>query len=165
MTVQEFFVSIFRRIKKWTVQFYRWAWPYWLKVKLFVKPYYDKVITYFQTHPKARKAAYIFGPPFFLFVILLFVVWIETPWSSDLRNIRNQVASEVYSADSVLLGRYYIQDRTEVEYEDIAPAVFEALIATEDARFYQHEGVDYRSLGRVIIKSIIQQDESSGGDK
>lgn len=96
-------------------------------------------------------------------LLLLFVVWLETPWNSELRNIRNQVASEVYSADSVLLGRYYIQDRTEVQYTEIAPAVFQALIATEDARFYQHEGVDYRSLGRVIVKSIIQQDESSGG--
>lgn len=163
MTFQEFFKSIFRKIKGWAVRFYRWAWPYWLKVKPYIKPYYDRVVRYFQTHPKARKAAYILGPPFFLFLILLFVVWIETPWSSDLRNIRNQVASEVYSADSVLLGRYYIEDRTEVEYNDIAPAVFEALIATEDARFYEHEGVDYRSLGRVIVKSIIQQDESSGG--
>lgn len=159
MTPQEFFVNIFRSIKKWAVQFYRWAWPYWLKVK----PYYDKVAAFFQAHPKIRKASYILSPLFLLFVILLLVVWIETPWSSELRNIRNQVASEVYSADSVLLGRYYIQDRTEVEYEAIAPAVMEALIATEDARFYQHEGVDYRSLGRVIVKSIIQQDESSGG--
>lgn len=163
MAFQEFIVNVFRKIKKWAVQLYRWAWQYWLKVKPYSKPYYDKVVAYFQTHPRARKAAYILGPPFLLFVLLLFVVWIETPWSSELRNIRNQVASEVYSADSVLLGRYYIQDRTEVEYKNIAPAVIEALVATEDARFYEHEGVDYRSLGRVIVKSIIQQDESSGG--
>lgn len=163
MTLRGFFEGIFRTIKKWAVNFYRWAWPYWLKVQPYVKPYYDRVVRYFQTHPRMRKAAYILGPPFFLFFILLFVVWIETPWNSELRNIRNQVASEVYSADSVLLGRYYIQDRTEVGHDEIAPAVFDALIATEDARFYQHEGVDYRSLGRVIVKSIIQQDESSGG--
>ena len=91
------------------------------------------------------------------------VVWIETPSNRELRNIKNQVASEVFSADSVLLGRYYTQDRTEVRYEDIAPVVFDALLATEDIRFYQHEGVDYISLGRVLVKSIIQQDESSGG--
>lgn len=163
MTLRRFFEIIFRTIKKWAIGFYRWAWPYWLKIQPYVKPYYDKVVRYFQTHPRARKAAYILGPPFFLLFILLFVVWIETPWNSELRRIRNQVASEVYSADSVLLGRYYIQDRTEVAHSDIAPAVFDALIATEDARFYQHEGVDYRSLGRVIVKSIIQQDESSGG--
>lgn len=110
-----------------------------------------------------RWTAIIVGPPLFFLGLLLFVVWIETPWNSELRNVRNQVASEVYSADSVLLGRYYIQDRTEVEYEEIAPAVLDALVATEDVRFYDHAGVDYRSLGRVIVKSIIQQDESSGG--
>lgn len=163
MTLQEFFIGIFRKIKKWAVGLYQWAWPYWLKVRPYIKSYYARAAAYFQAHPGARKAAYILGPPFLLFIILLFVVWIETPSKRELRNIRNQVASEVYSADSVLLGRYYIQDRTEVKYEDIAPAVIESLIATEDARFYEHEGVDYRSLGRVIVKSIIQQDESSGG--
>jgi|APTNR8051073442_1049403.scaffolds.fasta_scaffold00003_389 penicillin-binding protein 1A len=137
----------------------RWLWPYWLKVK----PWYDRLALYFRTHPRARKTAIILGPPFGVLFLILFTVWIETPWNSELRRIRNQVASEVYSADSVMLGRFYLQDRTEVEYKDIAPAVVEALVATEDARFYQHGGVDYRSLGRVIVKSIIQQDESAGG--
>lgn len=100
--------------------------------------------------------------PLTLFHILI-AVWIETPSNFELRNIQNQVASEVYSADSVLLGRYFIQNRTEVKFEDIAPAVIEALIATEDVRFYEHSGIDYTSVGRVLIKSIIFQDESSGG--
>ncbi len=124
---------------------------------------YDALALYFRTHPKARKLTLILGPPFVFFLVLLAIVWIETPSNSELRNIQNQVASEVYSADSVLLGRYYTQDRTEVQYEEIAPVVFDALIATEDVRFYQHEGVDYISLGRVLFKSILQQDESSGG--
>jgi penicillin-binding protein 1A len=95
--------------------------------------------------------------------ILYVVVWIETPGTRELKNIQNQVASEIYSADSLLLGRYFLQDRTEIQFQDIAPVVVDALIATEDVRFYQHSGVDWRSLGRVIVKSIIQQDESSGG--
>ncbi len=157
--MQGFFQRIVQSIKRWYAQALNWIWPYWLHVK----PWYDKLIRYFQAHRWARITAYITGPPFAVFVLLLFVVWFETPWNSELRKIRNHVASEVYSADSVLLGRYYIQDRTEVGYHDIAPSVREALVATEDARFYQHEGVDYRSLGRVIVKSIIQQDESAGG--
>ena len=124
---------------------------------------YDRIILYFKNHPKARRWTLILGPPAFLLLLLLMVVWIETPSNRELRNIKNQVASEVFSADSVLLGRYYTQDRTEVRYESIAPVVFDALLATEDIRFYQHEGVDYISLGRVLVKSIIQQDESSGG--
>lgn len=128
-----------------------------------VKPYWDKTVEYLRTHPKARRRLIIFGPPLFFLFLLLLTVWIETPSKRQLRNIQNQVASEVYSADSVLLGRYYLQDRTEVKYNEIAPVVFEALVATEDNRFYEHEGVDFYSLGRVLVKSIFMQDESSGG--
>ncbi len=124
---------------------------------------YERVREYYRTHPRARKWTLILGPPFGAVFLLFLVVWIETPSNKELRNIQNQQASEVYSADSVLLGRYYIQDRTEVKYADISPMVFDALIATEDVRFYEHEGVDFISLGRVLIKSILQQDESSGG--
>jgi penicillin-binding protein 1A len=124
---------------------------------------YRQVISYFKTHRKQRLWALaglmVFSPP----LIFLVIVWIELPTKRALRNIQNQVASEVYSADSVLLGRYYIQDRTEVKYEEIAPVVIDALIATEDIRFYEHSGVDYKSLGRVLVKSIFMQDESSGG--
>jgi penicillin-binding protein 1A len=129
----------------------------------FIKVYYNRVDLYYKTHPRAKKwsiiSAIVFGPPLFL----LLIVWITIPSKSELRNIQNQVASEVYSADSVLLGRYYFQDRTEVKYEEISPIVFNALIATEDARFYDHSGVDFMSLGRVLVKSIFLQDESSGG--
>lgn len=124
---------------------------------------YERVREYFRTHPKVRRLTFILGPPLTCFLLLILVVLIETPGTTELRRIQNQVASEVYSADSVLLGRYYTQDRTEVKYEAIAPAVVDALIATEDIRFYQHEGIDYISLGRVLFKSILQQDESSGG--
>ncbi|NDK57493.1 penicillin-binding protein 1A [Pontibacter fetidus] len=85
------------------------------------------------------------------------------PSRSELKAVQNNTASEVYSADGVLLGRYFIQDRTNVKYNDIAPAAIQALVATEDARFYEHSGVDVRSLGRVIVKSILMQDQSAGG--
>lgn len=157
--MKEYVRRVITILRKWSSQFSEWARPYLLKAK----PWYDKVVLYFQTHPRIRKAAIIISPFLFVVFLVLLTVWIETPWNSDLRNIRNQVASEVYSADSVLLGRYYIQDRTEVEFKDISPAVIDALIATEDIRFYEHHGVDYISLGRVLVKSILQQDESSGG--
>lgn len=118
---------------------------------------------YFKTHPKARKWVMIAGPPAVLFLALVIVVWVETPSRKELQTIQNQVASEVFSADSLLLGRYYIQDRTEVTYENISPEVINALIATEDVRFYEHEGIDFVSLGRVVVKSIFLQDESAGG--
>ncbi len=124
---------------------------------------FQRIREFYRTHPKTKiwsiVAAIIFVP---LFIFLL-VAWVEIPSKRELRNIQNQVASEVYSADSVLLGRYYIQDRTEIKFEEIAPVVINALIATEDIRFYDHDGVDYTSLGRVLVKSIFMQDESSGG--
>src|SRR5688572_21308921 len=129
----------------------------------FIRLQLQRVVHYLRTHPKAKKWTIITGPPTLFLLILLLVLLIETPSKTELRNIQNQVASEVYSADSVLLGRYYIQDRTEVTYENISQDVIDALIATEDVRFYEHEGIDFMSLGRVLVKSIFLQDESAGG--
>ncbi|TPE46289.1 penicillin-binding protein 1A [Pontibacter mangrovi] len=85
------------------------------------------------------------------------------PSTKELRSVHNNTASEVYAADGELLGRYYIQDRTNVKYENISPTAIKALVATEDARFYEHSGVDARSLARVFIKTLLLQHESSGG--
>ncbi len=101
------------------------------------------------------------GVTFYLFVIMGFFG--DMPSRKELKDKRNDTASEVYSADSVLLGRYFIYDRTNIAYRDIDTTVIEALVATEDARFYQHHGVDSRSLARVLVKSILLQNESSGG--
>jgi penicillin-binding protein 1A len=101
------------------------------------------------------------------FLFLFFLVWSGIfgglPDASELKQIKNPVASEVYSADSVLLGRFYIQERSVIPYGKISPKVINALIATEDIRFHNHSGVDYRSLMRVLVKSILLQRESSGG--
>lgn len=155
----EFIRNIRRTIRYFYILGYRRIRPI-LKA---VGNQYGRVVHYYKTHPAARKWTLFLGPPLALLLLLSLVVLIETPSKTELRNIQNQVASEVYSADSVLLGRYYTQDRTEISFEDIAPVVFDALIATEDVRFYQHDGVDYISLGRVLVKSILQQDESAGG--
>lgn len=85
------------------------------------------------------------------------------PAYGDLRNIQNDIASEVYSADGKLIGKYFIQERTHTNLSDISPHLIDALIATEDVRFYEHEGVDYKSLGRVLVKTILMQKESAGG--
>ncbi|MGI9545335.1 MAG: penicillin-binding protein 1A [Cyclobacteriaceae bacterium] len=85
------------------------------------------------------------------------------PSKAELGNFQNSTASEIYSADSVLLGKYYLQERTNVDFKDISPAMIEALIATEDVRFYKHKGVDKRSWIRVMVKTILLQKETSGG--
>jgi penicillin-binding protein 1A len=90
-------------------------------------------------------------------------VWGEIISDDELLHLRNYRASEVYSADSVLLGRYFVENRTECEYDEVNLAVFELLIATEDVRFYEHTGVDNKSLMRVLFKSIILQQHAGGG--
>jgi penicillin-binding protein 1A len=85
------------------------------------------------------------------------------PSKRSLTSIRQPIASEVYSTDSVLLGRYYLQDRTPTPFEKISPWVIQALIHTEDARFYEHSGIDYRSMARVVVKSILLRKSHAGG--
>ncbi|WP_317191634.1 transglycosylase domain-containing protein [Fulvivirga sediminis] len=87
----------------------------------------------------------------------------ELPADHILSKIENNVATEIYSADSVLIGRFYLQERTRTDYDNISPNVINALVATEDARFYEHDGVDNRSLLRVIFKTLLLGDRSSGG--
>lgn len=87
----------------------------------------------------------------------------EIPDREELALIENPVASEIYSADSVLIGKYFIQERSNIKYEDLPKHLVDALVATEDVRFYRHRGVDFRSLARVLVKGIILQSESAGG--
>ncbi|MGW8178656.1 MAG: transglycosylase domain-containing protein, partial [bacterium] len=85
------------------------------------------------------------------------------PSFEELENPDNSLAAEVYSEDNVLLGKFYVQNRTWTDYEDISPYVVDALIATEDIRFYRHSGIDFRSLARVLVKSIILGQNTGGG--
>ena len=105
--------------------------------------------------------ALLLGFTFYLLVLL--GLFGALPGKSDLKLVKNTSPSEVYSSDGVLMGRYYIQDRTNISYGDISPNVISALIATEDARFYKHRGIDARSMFRVFFKTLLFQQESSGG--
>lgn len=111
--------------------------------------------------------ARIAGALFFLVVLLFILVYIgvfgKVPSKQQLTVVRNPVASEVLSADGKVLGRYYIENRSNVKFKEISPNVIKALIATEDARFYEHRGIDEIALLRVFVKSILLQDRSSGG--
>ncbi len=99
-----------------------------------------------------------------LFVLTIYIgLWGAIPDKQELSDIQYQRASEVYSADSVLIGKYYLYDRQPVRYEDLPHQLVEALIAIEDRRFYEHKGVDYKSLFRVGFKTILLGDDSSGG--
>ena len=100
----------------------------------------------------------------FLFFLIVYVGFTgPVPSSEELQKIKNPVASEVYSSDGRLLGRYYIENRSNISFDQISPNVINALIATEDSRFYHHRGIDEIALLRVFVKSVLLQDHSSGG--
>ncbi|MFV0520926.1 MAG: transglycosylase domain-containing protein [Mangrovibacterium sp.] len=98
---------------------------------------------------------------FFITVYLGF--WGHIPSERQLESIKTPLASEVYAEDGKLLGRYYIENRTNIQFNEISPNVIHALVATEDARFYEHSGIDQLALLRVLFKSIILGNKSSGG--
>ena len=81
-----------------------------------------------------------------LFLMVYFNVFGKVPTTQDLRHIENSTASEIYSSDGVMLGKYYTENRISVSYENISPYLVNALIATEDARFFEHSGVDTSCL-------------------
>lgn len=85
------------------------------------------------------------------------------PSEEELRNLEQSEATEVISYDGKLIGKYYIFDRQPITYEDLPQHLIDALLATEDIRFYEHGAIDSKSLFRVFFKTILLQDESSGG--
>ena len=89
---------------------------------------------------------------FLLFIIAVNLgVFGKLPSLAELENPSMLSSSEIYASDGTLMGKYYMKDRTNVKYQDISPNIVKALIATEDERFYQHSGIDIRSLARVVI--------------
>ncbi len=104
-----------------------------------------------------------------LFILLFFAIGTayglfgKLPTFDELENPQTYLASEVYSSDGQLLGKYYVQNRSSIQYKDISPYVIKGLVATEDARFFDHSGIDLRSLFRVFFKTILGGKSSSGG--
>lgn len=110
-----------------------------------------------------RSMAAVAGCLFVLYLLILVGAFGIVPGKSELKAVNNYTASEVYSQDSILLGKYFIQNRTNAEFEDLPPHLINALVSTEDSRFYEHKGVDFVSFMRVLIMSIILNDDAGGG--
>lgn len=105
------------------------------------------------------------------FALVLFFVLIYNgvvgymPDLDELKNPTDKFASVIYSADGQEIGRYFRNtgNRVYADYDDISPFVIDALISTEDARFEEHSGIDVRALGRVLFKTALMRNSSSGG--
>ncbi len=92
-------------------------------------------------------------------IILLFSIGLglfgELPSFRDLENPKSNLASEVISDDGEVLGTYFVQNRSNVRYNQISPNVINALIATEDTRFYSHSGIDFKRTFSIIFYNLI----------
>ncbi len=121
-----------------------------------------KVFHYFFDKPlwaRYKRQIVGFWILFLLFILLIpFTFWMVSlgalgplPTFEELENPKTALATEIYSADSVLLGKYYSQNRTNVKFDDLSPNLVNALIATEDVRYYNHPGIDGRGLMRAFV--------------
>ncbi|MBS9524217.1 transglycosylase domain-containing protein [Litoribacter ruber] len=111
----------------------------------------------------------------FIAAVLSFIIFIwavsvnflglfgDLPDFKALENPKSDLSSELYSADGVLLGKYFRENRTPVEYNQISKNLVNALVATEDIRFEEHSGIDLQGMGRVLVKSLILRQSGSGG--
>ncbi|GAB5556067.1 MAG: transglycosylase domain-containing protein [Schleiferiaceae bacterium] len=88
--------------------------------------------------------------------LLLFLTWAEVfyplPSTEDIANPKSFLASQIVSSDGELLGTFFRENRTHAEFKDLHPDLPRILVATEDERFYEHSGIDFRSLARAVGK-------------
>ncbi|MGE0078494.1 MAG: penicillin-binding protein 1A [Bacteroidales bacterium] len=103
-----------------------------------------------------------------LFIVTIFILigaefFGPMPTFEELENPKSNIATEIISEDNVVLGNFFVQNRTFVNYDEISPNVINALIATEDVRFQSHSGIDFRGLGRVMFKTILFGKKTAGG--
>ncbi len=103
---------------------------------------------------------------FVLLILLFYGIVTEffgpMPSFQELENPKSNLASEVISSDGVILGTYYIENRSNVTYRQISPDLINALIATEDVRFEEHSGIDQRALLRVIYGVLTGKHKGGG---
>jgi penicillin-binding protein 1A len=107
------------------------------------------------------------GKRFSFVLSAYFIFWLiflrPIPTVSVIQDLETRNATEIYSDDNVLMGRYFIQARTSIPADSIPGFVFHALVSIEDKRFFSHKGVDLKSWGRVLVRTILGGDESGGG--
>jgi penicillin-binding protein 1A len=118
-------------------------------------------------NPKKAGAIKKWSKRFSIVLSAYFLFWLiflrPIPTVSVIQDLETRNATEIYSDDNVLMGRYFIQARTSIPADSIPGFVFHALVSIEDKRFFSHQGVDLKSWGRVIVRTILGGDESGGG--
>ena len=107
-----------------------------------------------------------FSLPFLAVAGCVMWIWLgaDIPSFEELESPESNLATQVIADDgSTVLSTFHIENRSYVTFQDLSPNLVNALIATEDIRFYEHSGIDFPSLARVIVKTLLGGDSSQGG--
>ena len=133
----------------------------WQAVKGFW-PWYKKL---YKGRKWYTKCAVLFASFIVAFLLYLFMVdinflWLfgKSPGLNSVMHPKTVQASELYSADGVLIGKYFSENRTPVKYEDVNPVFWEALVDTEDERFYHHFGIDFQAVFAAMKDYVVHRD-------
>jgi len=95
--------------------------------------------------------------------LLLVALFAKIPSFEQIENPDSNLATLLISEDGKVINTYHIENRSYVSYDQIPKHIIDAAVATEDARFYRHSGIDFRGLGRVAVKTLLMGDSSQGG--
>jgi len=126
-----------------------------------------KILERLQTPKAVRWFWIILCAPVALILLLLLLTRLgafgKLPTFEELENPKSNLATEIYSDDGEMIGSFFIQNRSYVDYNELSPALVAALISTEDMRFYSHSGIDFISLARVAVKTLALGNWRQGG--
>ncbi|TSA29688.1 MAG: penicillin-binding protein [Bacteroidetes bacterium] len=119
---------------------------------------------------KVRHYIWGFWITYFLILVLVILLFItigygwfgKIPSFRDLENPESNLATEIFSSDGKLLGKYYVENRSNIHYQDLSPNIVNALIATEDVRFERHSGIDVRATVRMLFGVLTGTDRGGG---
>ena len=134
-----------------TWQWIKGLWP-WYKSLYKGRPWYLKTLVIIISLIAA----------FFIYLgaVDMNFLWLfgKSPSMATIKNKRPNTASEIYSADGVMIGKFFSENRTPVSYDEVNPVFWKALIDTEDERFYHHHGIDYTAFAAVAKEYILHRD-------
>lgn len=98
-----------------------------------------------------------------IIVLIIAGAFGKLPTFEELENPRSNIATEIISSDGEVIGNFFVENRSYIDYGDLSPYLVQALVATEDSRFYSHSGIDFLGLARVGFKTVLMGDKGQGG--
>lgn len=118
----------------------------------------NKLIEKLKTPKAVRWFWILITAPIALILLVLLMISVgifgKLPSFEELENPKSNLATEIYSEDGVMIGSFFVQNRSYSSYDELSPNLVAALVSTEDARFYTHSGIDFISLARVGVRTI-----------